>query len=230
MQNIRPHLPEANSSRATQHLSMKLFKNLFQSRSATVVRKRPVIVVSGLPRSGTSMMMKMLEAGGLAVVNDGIREADSDNPKGYYEFERVKQLDKGDTDWVESAQGKVVKVISALLAHLPPGYEYQVLFMNRQMDEVLASQRKMLDRRGEDSKIDDAQLAELLEKHVRKTKAWLSAQPSFSVLEVDYNAVLADPTPFVPEINHFLGGKLDETAMMAVVDPNLYRNRTSTPA
>ncbi len=169
--------------------------------------------------------MKMLEAGGLEVVIDGIREADSDNPKGYYEFERVKQLDKEDTDWVEQAHGKVVKVISALLEHLPPGYSYRVLFMNRQMAEVLASQRKMLERRGEESQISDEKLAELLGKHVLKTKSWLAAQPNFSVLDVDYNAMLADPSPFVPEINRFLGGMLNETAMMAVVDPNLYRNR-----
>ncbi len=171
------------------------------------------------------MMMKMLEAGGLEAVSDGVREADSDNPKGYYEFERVKQMDKGDTEWVEQAQGQVVKVISALLEHLPPGYTYQVLFMNRQMDEVLASQRKMLERRGEESQISDEKLAELLAKHVHKTKAWLAAQPNFSVLDVDYNAMLADPSPFVPEINRFLGGILDETAMIAVVDPKLYRNR-----
>lgn len=203
---------------------MKFFKNLFQSQPAE--QPRPVVVVSGLPRSGTSMMMKMLEAGGLQVVSDGIREADSDNPKGYYEFERVKQMDKGDTEWVEQAQGKIVKVVSALLEHLPPGYTYQVLFMNRQIDEVLASQRKMLVRRGEESQISDEKLAELLGKHVIKTKSWLAAQPNFSVLDVDYNAMLVDPGPFVPEINRFLGGMLDETAMIAVVDPNLYRNRS----
>ena len=173
------------------------------------------------------MMMKMLEAGGLKVVDDGIREADSDNPKGYYEFERVKQLDKGDIAWVEDAQGKVVKVISALLAHLPQGYEYRVLFMNRQMDEVLASQRKMLERRGEESQISDAKLAELLGRHVLKTKSWLTVQPNFSMLDLDYNAMLADPAPFTVEINHFLGGILDEQTMTAVVDPNLYRNRLS---
>jgi len=206
---------------------MKLVKNLFQPKSPPANQPPPVVVVSGLPRSGTSMMMKMLEAGGLKVVDDGIREADSDNPKGYYEFERVKQLDKGDTEWVEDAQGKVVKVISALLAHLPQGYEYRVLFMNRQMDEVLASQQKMLERRGEESQISDAKLAELLGRHVLKTKSWLAAQPNFSMLDLDYNAMLADPAPFTIEINHFLGGILDEQAMTAVVDPNLYRNRSS---
>lgn len=121
---------------------MKRFFGLF---------KKPdhVVVVSGLPRSGTSMMMKMLEVGGLSPLIDGEREADEDNPKGYYEFERVKQLPKGDYGWLEDARGRVVKVISGLLVHLPPTHDYRVVFMRRAMPEILASQRKMLVRRGE---------------------------------------------------------------------------------
>jgi len=189
----------------------------------------PVVVVSGLPRSGTSMMMKLLEAGGLAVVTDGERVADADNPKGYYEFERVKQLDKGDVAWVAEAQGKVVKVISALLEHLPAGYEYRVLFMHRAMPEVLASQRKMLQRRGEDpDKISDAELSSLLTRHVDRVRAWLNRQPHFQTLDIDYNAMLADPRPFVRQINAFLGGNLAEGAMLGAVDPQLYRNRSES--
>jgi len=206
---------------------MKFYKKLFRRETSSPEQERAVIIVSGLPRSGTSMMMKMLEAGGLEVVVDGIRGADTDNPKGYFEFERVKQLDKGDTEWVADAQGKVVKVISALLEHLPPGYEYRVLFMNRQMDEILASQRKMLEHRGERSNVSDEKLAELLAKHVEKTKTWLATQPNFSLLDIDYNAMLADPGPFVPQVDQFLGGTLDEAAMLAVIDPQLYRNRAS---
>ena len=197
----------------------KLFSKLFTSSSA-------IIVVSGLPRSGTSMMMKMLEAAGLPVITDELREADADNPKGYYEFERVKQLDKGDTAWVAGAQGKVVKVISALLEHLPPDYPYRVIFMHRQMDEILASQRKMLERRGEPSEqVSDQEMAQLFAKHLQKVQAWLQAQPNFSVLAVDYNQMLQDPRPHIRRLNHFLGGHLDEEAMAAVVDPQLYRNR-----
>lgn len=184
-----------------------------------------VVVVSGLPRSGTSMMMKMLEAGGLQVVSDGLRTADTDNPEGYYEFERVKQLDKGDTAWLAEAEGKVVKVISALLEHLPPDYQYRVIFMNRRMEEVLASQRKMLAHRGEATEISDEKLAELLEKHVRKVKAWVTAQPHFRLIDLDYNRMLAEPQPFAQQINRFVDGILDEEAMAAVVDPALYRNR-----
>ncbi len=206
---------------------MKLFSSLFgkQKADAGNEEKRAVVVVSGLPRSGTSMMMKMLEAGGMELVIDGIRTADDDNPKGYYEFERVKQLDKGDVAWVAEARGKAVKVISALLEHLPPGYEYKVLFMNRKMPEVLASQRKMLARRGEKSEISDEKLAQLLRKHVQQVKRWLAQQPNFEMLDLDYNAMLADPEPWAEKVNAFLGGGLDVQAMIEVVDPNLYRNR-----
>lgn len=196
-------------------------------KSTPTPRSRPVIVVSGLPRSGTSMLMKMLEAGGVPVITDGERQADTDNPKGYYEFERVKQLDKGDTAWVKDAQGKAVKVISALLEHLPPGYEYKVLFMERKMAEVLASQRKMLERRGETSTVDDETLSKLLAKHVQQVKSWLAGQPNFALMTVDYNQMLVDPQPYVRRVNQFLGGHLDERAMNEVVDPTLYRNRAS---
>ncbi len=204
---------------------MKLFSSLFGKQDAGKKKTQPVVIVSGLPRSGTSMMMKMLEAGGMALVIDGIRTADEDNPKGYYEFERVKQLDKGDAEWVADARGKAVKVISALLEHLPADSEYKVLFMNRKMPEVLASQRKMLKRRDEKSEISDEKLAELLDKHVKQVKAWLARQPNFEMLDLDYNAMLTDPEPWAVRINAFLGGKLDARAMVEVVDPNLYRNR-----
>ncbi len=201
-----------------------LFKKLTQSG-----QDRFITVVSGLPRSGTSMMMKMLEAGGIPPITDKLREADEDNPKGYYEFERVKQMDQGDTSWVVDARGKVVKVISALLKHLPPGEQYRVVFVRRNMPEILASQRKMLIRRGEDpDKMDDAQMAMLFEKHLKQVDEWLKAQPNFRVLYVHYSDILADPRPQIARINDFLGGNMDEEAMAAAIDPNLYRNRQNT--
>lgn len=185
-----------------------------------------ITVVSGLPRSGTSMMMKALEAGGLPVVTDAQRTADEDNPKGYYEMERVKQLDKGDIVWLADARGKVVKVISALLEHLPPDYQYRVIFMQRAMPEVLASQKKMLERRGEPTdRVSDEELTRLFSKHVQKVETWLRGQPNIQVLYVDYNRMLVDPLPIVRQVNQFLGGLLDEQRMAAVVDPTLYRNR-----
>jgi len=202
----------------------QLFARLFRPR--TTDRLKVITIVSGLPRSGTSMMMQMLEAGGMAILADGLREADVDNPRGYYEFERVKQLPKDDRAWLEEAQGKAIKVIAALLEHLPPDRHYKVIFMRRRMAEILASQKQMLVRRGEDAdKTDDEELARLFEKHLRRVEAWLAAQPHVDVLDVDYNAVLADPIPCVRRINAFLGGFLDEEAMVSVVDAKLYRNR-----
>lgn len=200
---------------------MSFFKKLFGSKEKPVV-----YVVSGLPRSGTSMMMNMLEAGGIPPMIDEIREADGDNPQGYYEFERVKQLDKGDSSWVAEAVDKVVKVISALLKHLPAEYQYKVILIRRNMDEILASQRKMLINRGEDSsKMDDSQMAELFEKHLAATENWLQAQDNFQVLYVHYSDILADPKTEAQKINLFLGGQLDVVAMAEQVDPTLYRNK-----
>ncbi len=188
----------------------------------------PVIVVSGLPRSGTSMMMKALEAGGITMLTDNLRQADVDNPKGYYEFERVKQLPQGDTAWLAEARGKGVKVIAALLEYLPPGYTYRVLFMQRALPEILASQKKMLERRGEDpNKVGDEEMARLFTQHVNKVKAWLANQPHISVLDVDYNQMLADPRPHLVAVDQFLGNILDVDRMLTVVDQDLYRNRAA---
>lgn len=128
--------------------------------------------------------------------------------------------------WVKEAQGKVVKVISYLLPHLPGGYAYRVVFMRRAMDEILASQKQMLINRGEPTdKVSDVELALLYAKHLRNTFAWLEQQSHFKVLQVDYNQMLRNPAPFLPEINAFLGHRLDERKMGEVVDPNLYRQR-----
>lgn len=174
------------------------------------------------------MVMKMLEAGGISPLTDNIRAADDDNPRGYYEFERAKKLKEGDYAWLPEAQGKVVKVIGALLVELPPDYKYRVLFMRRKIDEVLASQSKMLERRGEEKKIDDDTMAVLFQKHVKQVEEWMAKQSNLRYIDVDYNAMLEDPLPQIKQINRFLGGELDDAAvaaMAAVVDPDLYRQR-----
>jgi hypothetical protein len=191
--------------------------------------RKTIVVISGLPRSGTSMMMKMLEAGGIPPLTDALREADKDNPKGYYEFERVKQMDKGDTEWLPQAEGKVVKVISALVQHLPADYDYKVIFMERHMPEILASQRKMLVHRGEDAdQMDDARMAELFAKHVANIKSWFGEQPNFDVLYVHYSAVLADPDWEARRVSAFLDDRINPEPMAEVVDPDLYRNRRAS--
>ncbi len=197
----------------------KLLQKLFSA-------KKPIYVVSGLPRSGTSMMMKMLEAGGIDPLTDQIRTADEDNPKGYYEFERVKKLDKGDTAWVADARGKSVKVISALLKYLPTDYEYKVIFMRRKTEEILASQKQMLIRRGEPTdRVSDEDLASYFAKHLQATERWLKTQNNVDVLYISYNKVMENPIEPAQQINTFLGGILDTQAMTNAVDPKLYRQK-----
>jgi hypothetical protein len=196
-------------------------QGLFKPKSEQVVT-----IVSGLPRSGTSMMMKMLDAGGIPPLTDEIREADTDNPKGYYEYERVKKLDKGDTAWLEEAQGKSVKVISALLKHLPEGYQYKVIFMQRRMEEILASQKQMLVRRGEAADaVSDDKLADVLDRHLTGVETWMSDRPNVDVLYVSFNETLEAPLEQAQRINQFLGNTLDVEEMVGVVDQTLYRQR-----
>jgi hypothetical protein len=195
-----------------------------------VVRKvrygRPIVVVSGLPRSGTSMGMKMLEAGGLTVVTDGIRTADVSNPKGYYELEAVKGLDKnGDQAWLRQARGKAVKIISFLLTWLPEEHNYNVVFMQRDIDEVLASQKAMLVQRGEPADGSDDRLRQTYVNHLQQVMRFVKNRACFNLLIVNYRDVMAHPEVEARRMNAFLGGGLDVAAMSAVADSSLYRNR-----
>jgi hypothetical protein len=188
---------------------------------------RPIVVVSGLPRSGTSMAMKMLEAGGLPVVTDGLRSADEDNPKGYYEDERVKDLHQaGDKTWLRDARGKVVKIISFLLKSLPGDNNYKVLFMSRNLREIVASQNKMLVRRGERNDTPDERAVQLLDEQVRDARFFLR-RPQFDVLELNYGEMLNSSRPEAQRIAEFLGQRLDIDKMAQVVDVQLYRNRST---
>lgn len=198
------------------------------NNSVTGRYDNPIVVVSGLPRSGTSLMMKMLEAGGVPLVVDNLRQADIDNPNGYYELESVKALDKGDVDWLEEAQGCAVKVISALLVHLPPTYSYRVIFMQRQMQEVLESQRRMLIHRNisTNPEEDESRLTALYTRHLQKVQAWMAQQPSFSSLTVDYSRLLSpEADAAIDEIVDFLQRPLDRQKMRQAINPSLYRNR-----
>ena len=184
-----------------------------------------IIVVSGLPRSGTSMMMKMLEATKIPVLTDEIREADEDNLKGYYEDERAKTLHK-DNSWITEAEGKAVKVISYQLPHLPPEHQYRIIFMERKIEEVLASQRKMMQRRGEtEDDIPDSVMAGIFQKHLDEIAEWLKEQSNIKTLYISYNETLEDPETSAEQIAAFLGQDLDIEKMMQIVDPKLYRQR-----
>ncbi len=200
-----------------------MFKRLL-AREKTV-RSGDIIVVSGLPRSGTSMMMSMLVGGGLPAAMDSIRVADEDNPKGYYELELVKQLREGKADWLPSTQGKAVKIISYLLEFLPSSFRYKVIFMERPIEEILASQRKMLERRHEENKIPDEVMKEQYDQHLSAIKYWLARQPNIATLFVRYGDLISDPGTGCARVAEFLEIPLDLEAMVNVPDHSLYRNR-----
>jgi len=185
-----------------------------------------IIIVSGLPRSGTSMMMKMLEAGGMPILTDNLREADANNPNGYYEFERVKELPNGDHGWLPEAGGKVVKIVTGLIMELPSDYKYKVIFMQRAMKEVLSSQKKMLGRLGkEDDKVDDDKMKKIYQEHLKQVKTWITKQLNIDVLYVNYNTMLGDPLDSLTKVNEFLGGEMDVNIMAGVINKELYRER-----
>ena len=172
------------------------------------------------------MMMRMLAEGGVPILTDQIRRPDDDNPKGYFELEVVRQLKDGNTTWLEAARGKAVKVISALLEYLPAQYHYKIIFMERDSRETLASQKKMLDHRGQASKLTDEEMEEQFRQHLAVLKPWLMRQPNMDVLYINYNALMQEPEPFCERIAAFLELPLNQTYMRAVPDGQLYRNRT----
>ena len=184
-----------------------------------------ITIVSGLPRSGTSLMMQMLDAGGLPVLSDGERKADTDNPKGYLEWEPYKQLKK-DPSLIAAAEGKVVKVVSEFVKSLAPDHEYRIVFMQRPLPEVLKSQDEMLRRRGNaDSIGDNSALEELFLSHLIEVNKWLAGQANIRVLRVHYHRVLREPKAVAEEVAAFLQVPLDIDAMVGQVDGSLYRNR-----
>ncbi len=185
-----------------------------------------IVVVTGLPRSGTSLMMAMLESGGVPPLTDNVRQADVDNPKGYYEFERVKKL-PDDTDWLPEAEGKAVKVLAELIKHLPSDREYKVIFMMRDLPEIITSQKKMMRRRGEDpDKVPDSELMSLYRSYLRNLKSIVNSSPNMKALYVSYNELMTDPSGVLGELEGFLGGWLDMGAMKDAIDATLYRNRS----
>ena len=187
----------------------------------------PIVVVSGLPRAGTSMAMRMLESGGMPLMTDGVRTPDSQNPRGYFEYERVKELDKDlDKSWLEAARGRAIKIISFLLRHLPESNDYRVILMHRRMREVMASQDSMLRARGEKVAPGSVDIAAAYEQHMRDVGAWLRRHPRFSVLDLDYNETIAQPHEQAERIASFVERSLDVAKMAAAVEPGLQRNRT----
>ena len=198
-----------------------IFKKIFLSEK----KVDDIVIVSGLPRCGTSMMMQMLEAGGILPMTDHIRKADEDNPKGYYEFEKVKKI-KEDASWLESCYGKAFKMVSALLYYLPNDKRYKVIFMKREMAEMLASQNKMLQRKGQNSDtISDEEMSKKLHKHLRKVEEWLANQNNIDVIYINYNDVINNSYENAQLVNQFVNGRLDVEKMAGSVKTSLYRQR-----
>ena len=186
-----------------------------------------VTVITGAPRSGTSLMMRMLEAGGIPALTDGQRPPDAHNPHGYFEYSPVKRLAE-DASWMEAARDQAVKIIYRLLMHLPPRMSYRIVFMERDMEEVFASQRSMLRAQGNAAASQDAaRLIPAFAAELRVVRDWLARQPNMLVLAVPYAEAVRDPLKWAHEVSRFLGAGLNEAAMAAAVDPSLYRHRDS---
>ncbi len=185
-----------------------------------------IIIVSGLPRSGTSLMMQMLASSGVETVTDNIRTADTDNPRGYYELEKVKKI-KEDASWLPETRGKAFKMISQLLFDLPPSERYRIIFMERDLDEMLVSQEAMLQRRARPAAPRE-DIKRAFQKHLERLHEWLPEQPNMAVVYVKYSDLINNPEEQARRISDFLGGKANPKAMAAAVDPSLYRNRKPT--
>ena len=181
---------------------------------------RRIAVVSGLPRSGTSLMMQMLAAGGLAPFCDGVRAPDADNPHGYFEHEGVKALAR-DAGLLRGARGRAVKVIAPLLAQLPPGEDYRVILMERDLAEVVASQDRMLARRGSTATaLPRERLIEVLAIQLGEAREAV-ARLGIPALAIGYADVLQSGAGCARRVADFLGLALDLDAMARAVDASL---------
>jgi hypothetical protein len=188
-----------------------------------------VTIVSGMPRSGTSLAMQMLRAGGMPLLTDERRPPDAHNPRGYFEYEPVKRL-AADSSWVKSAHGQAVKIIYRLLRYLPGDVTCKVLFLERDLVEVFESQQEMLRSKNDAAALQDrSRILSALAAELVEAKAWLAQHAGMQVLTVPYADVIRHPLDWSREIAHFLDG-LDESAMAAAVDPALHRQVTRGPA
>jgi hypothetical protein len=183
-----------------------------------------ITIVSGLPRSGTSLMMQMLAAGGMTLLTDFERKPDADNPRGYCEWEPAKLLPK-QPDRIDEAEGKAVKVISELLLSLPEGRDYKVIFMGRPLWEVLASQDEMLRRRGSSDLVAHDVMSTAFEEHLDEVNAWFQKRADVAVCRVGYRRVVDDPVHSAKAIRDFLSLDLNVEAMVQQVDRSLYHKR-----
>jgi tetratricopeptide (TPR) repeat protein len=221
--------PTANESKSAEFAETEALPVAQPSAQPAADLTETIVVVTGLPRSGTSMIMQMLAAGGLPVLSDGRRTADVDNPLGYFEYEPVKHLHES-ADWLTDARGHAVKIVAPLLRYLPHDRDYRMVFIERNVEEVLASQAEMLTRRGEiidDTPARRSRLKESCVRQVQSLKTTLLQRPRMRTLFLNHAEVLRDPNAVADSLNLFLGGKLNATAMAAKVKPLLHRQRAA---
>ena len=183
-----------------------------------------ITIVSGLPRSGTSLMMQMLVAGGMRALTDKVRHPDEDNPRGYLEWEPIKRLPR-EPSLIFSAEGMAVKVVSELLTSLPLGPEYRVVFLERPLAEVLQSQEAMLRRQGKMDAVETDAVARAFRQHLADLRDWLASREDVAVCRIGFRKLLHDPSAQSSAVRDFLGIPLDVEAMSRQVDQRLYRNR-----
>ena len=185
----------------------------------------PLIIVTGLPRSGTSLLMAMLGAAGIPLVDDGQRQADADNPRGYWEDARTKALAR-DASWLAGTAGSALKITIPLIRSVPPDIPAASLWIERDLGEVISSQTAMLQRQGLAAALPPARLGVLFEQQIAETRRHLAAIPSFRVLTLHHSSLLADPSGAASAVAEFLALPASAvTAMAACVDPALYRQR-----
>ena len=205
---------------------------VWSSQAQAAPLSESLVVVTGLPRAGTSMLMQMLASGGIPVLTDDVRIADEDNPRGYYEFEPVKKL-MSDSRWLRDAKGKAVKIVAPLVPSIPRGIPLRLIVIERDLDEILASQEKMIERRGE--KISGTverreRLKAEYRRTLRRVAKWIGNRADASVLALERSAILQDATGASERIREFLEGGVNVSAMAAAVDPSLHRNRQGVRA
>lgn len=213
--------PQAD--RAIENIEEKLTFNIsFTDKATKNYKKNQITIVSGLPRSGTSLMMQMLDKGGLETLIDKKREADISNPKGYYEYEPVMSIAK-DNSWLSKAQDRGVKVVAPLLKHLDPKYRYKVIFMKRDLMEIITSQQKMI---GKNTETFPVKLYNAYVRQLETIESWKEREPNVEVIYVDYKELLNNPKDNIEKIANFISVNLDTKNMETAIDKSLYRNRS----
>lgn len=192
------------------------------------LRRKPqavITIVSGLPRSGTSLMMQMLHAGGFPLLTDGRRSADEHNPRGYFEFDAARRIISGDTDWLNQASGQAVKIVAPHLPHLPNRYRYRVVFMQRKLQEIVASQLAMTTSAEHQIQVGDEVLTREYLEHLIAVNRWVDQQSNIRRLDVNYNTLIDNPAPWIRSLQAFLDHPLNTDAMLQAIEPSLYRQR-----